>query len=41
MFSKELQIMTLENRIAKLEMNFDNAKLVAKAKRRLKRIKNS
>lgn len=41
MFSKELQIMMMENRIRKLEMNYDNARLVAKAKRRLNKIKNS
>ena len=41
MFSKELQIMSIENRIKKLELNFDNAKLVAKAKRRLNKIKHS
>lgn len=41
MFSKELQIMMMENRIKKLEMNYDNMRLVAKAKRRLNKIKNS
>lgn len=39
MFSKEIQILILQNRIEKLEKNFDNAKLVAKAKRRLRKLK--
>lgn len=38
LYSKEVKIMILKNRIEKLEKNFDNAKLVAKAKRRLRNI---
>lgn len=37
-YNKELQIVILKNRIEKLEKNFDNAKLVAKAKRRLRKL---
>ena len=38
MFSRELQIMMLQNRIAKLERSFENTKLVAKAKRKLRKL---
>ena len=38
MFPKEIQILMLQNRIEKLEKNFDNAKLVAKAKRKLRKL---
>lgn len=38
MSNRELEIMKLQNRIAKLERNFENAKLVAKAKRRLRKL---
>ena len=38
LYSKEVKIMILKNRIEKLEKNFDNTKLVAKAKRRLRNI---
>ena len=38
LYSKEVKIMILKNRIEKLEKNFDNANLVAKAKRRLRNI---
>ena len=37
-YNKELQIVILKSRIEKLEKNFDNAKLVAKAKRRLRKL---
>ena len=38
MVSKERQIMMLQNRIAKLERSFENAKLVAKVKRKLRKL---
>ena len=41
LYSKETRIMILKNRIEKLEKNFDNAKLVAKVKRRLRNLENS
>ena len=38
MFSKESQIAVLKARISKLEKNYDNAALLAKAKRRLRKL---
>lgn len=40
MFTKEVQILILKNRIERLERNFENSKLVAKAKRRLRKLES-
>jgi len=39
MFSKELVVMMLESRAEKLSKNPDNNKLLAKVKRRIKKLK--
>lgn len=41
MFSKELKIMMLEARVDKLAQKFENGKLIAKAQRKLRKLKNS